>query len=407
MKSSTTSKVLAKIQLFLAASMLLLAGSCQRKPLFLPLNNVIIRVAVYDVRLDLLWGVSWQTEWQYEWDETLADYGVLGYTQPDLVKGTVYNVNQDTRKRMSSFFKIFDAEGGRVNLEAGHWYDMLFYNFGTEWTSFYQDANYEYYDATTRTSSQASWTRTEGENEFSEMPDTTKTYIDYNQPDELFGTLVTGLEVSKDPTIYEKEYEEDGTITYIYKIDAELRPYSFIYLLQVMVINNYDNEGQIVTGARGMTVTGLSQGVELYSRKTFNNTISITTEDVKEMQHKDELLLPNGSVVEGDVMAARMLTWGLPGIDPLAEATRADMTEVLDGNYLGIGVTLRNGYTYTVTRDITEQMHNHPAGGVITVVIDANGIPSEYKEKKNDTTGGGFNASVENWNNEVNADVTI
>ena len=259
-------------------------------------------------------------------------------------------------------------------------------------------------------SSQASWIRTRAESENSEMPDTTRSYIDYNQPDELFGTLVTDLEIDEDPSNYEKEYDENGNITYIYKVDAQLRPYSFIYMFQVVILNNVDDaeKGNRITGARGVTVTGLSQGVEMFSRKTLNNTISITTEDIKPMQNHDNVRLADGTRVDNaDIFATRILTWGLPGTNPLDMTKAGRRAADIDQNFIGIGLTLRNGYTYTMTRDITEQMHIKPAGGIITIYIDANDIPQDVIDQKPQNNGGGFDAKVEDWANEVNAEVTI
>ena len=402
--------MIAKIQIILGLATVLMFGmtSCERKDLYLRVDTTDISVEIYDIRLDLLWGVDWETEWQYSWSESSANFGTIGYTKPELIKGTIYNVDPYSGKRFSSFFRIFDSNGGRVSLTAGSTYDMMFYNFGTEYTSFYQSDDYETYTASTRISSQASWIRTRAESENSDMPDTTKSYVNYNQPDELFGALVTDLHIDEDPSSYEKEYDMDGNITYIYKVDAALRPYSFIYMYQIVILNNADEKGDRVKGAKGLTVTGLSQGVEMFSRKTFNNTISISTEDVKPMQNHDNVRLENGETVDNaDILAARIITWGLPGIVPIENTKAGTKAVELDKNFIGIGLTLRNGYTHTVTLDITEQMHQKPAGGVITIYYDANNIPQEAIDQKEQTTGGGFNASVEDWANEINAEVTI
>lgn len=406
----SNNKAIAKIQIILVFAMVLLFGnSCERKDLYLRVDQTQISVEMYDVRLDLLWGIDWETEWQYAWNESVSDFGTIGYTKPELIKSTIYNVDRSSGKRYSSFIKILDSNGGRISLTAGSVYDMLFYNFGTEYTSFYQSDDYETYTASTRVSSQSSWVRTRAESETSEMPDTTKNYTDYNQPDELFGSLATDLAISEDPSSYDKEYDEYGNITYIYKVDAALRPYSFVYMFQVIILNNnFDGKGNYFTGGKGITVTGLSQGVDLFTRKTFNNTISISTDDVKPMQkHYDIRLEDDTQIDSADIIATRMLTWGLPGIVPI-ETTKAGTKAVeLDKNYIGVGLTLRNGYTYTVTKDITEQMHNKPAGGVITIYIDAADVPQEVIDQRPQTTGGGFNANVEDWNNEINAEITI
>jgi len=402
-------KTIAKIQAILGLAFVLFSNTaCERKDLFLRVDQTQIAVEIYDINLDLLWGIEWDTQWQYDWDTSLETYGDLGYTKPELIKGTIYNIDEYSGKRYSSFVKIFDSNGGRVSLTSGSNYDMMFYNFGTEWTSFYQSDDYETYTASTRMSSQSSWIRTRAETESSEMPDTTRSYIDYNQPDELFGTLKTGIYIDEDPSAYEKEYDEDGNITYIYKIDATLRPYSFIYIYQVIITNNTDEKGDIIKGSRGMTITGLSQGVEMFSRRTFNNTISITTDDVKPMQRHKNVKLEGEAVADSaDIIAARILTWGLPGMNPLENTKAATKAPDIDRNFIGVGLTLRNGYTWTITRDITEQMHEHPTGGIITIYVDANEVPEDIINQKQQSTGGGFNAEVENWSNEVNAEVTI
>ena len=404
-----TNKALAKIQVILGLAMVLLTNSaCERKDLFLRVDVINVSVEISDIRLNLLWGVDWQTDWNYTWNESAVNYGTMGYTEPELIKGTIYNVDRNTGKRYSSFFKIFGSNGGRVALSAGSTYDMMFYNFGTEYTSFYQSDDYYTYTASTRVSTQTSWIRTRAQNEFSDMPDTTKSYIDHNQPDELFGTLVTGLSVNEDPTIYKKEYDADGNISYVYRVEAALRPYSFIYMYQIIVINNKDEQGNRVVGANGLTVTGLSQGVEMFSRKTFNNTISISTEDIKPMQHHTDVKLKDGREYDiADILAARILTWGLPGMNPLESTKAGTKAPEIDNNYIGIGLMLRNGYTFTLTRNITEEMHDSPAGGVITIVFDANEIPQEILDRKPKPNNGGFNASVENWANEMNAEMVI
>lgn len=390
--------------------MLLATAGCERKPLYLRVGEANVEVAVYDVRLDLMWGVDWETQWQYEWNEELEEYGVLGYSRPDWIRATIYNLDSYTKQRLNYFTKTFGLEGGRVTLVAGNWYDMLFYNAGTEYILFNQQEQYQYYNATTRSSQLTQYHRADGAAPAPdrEGPENPAAYVDYNQPDELFGVMLDTLDISDDPDEYEIEIDEDGSITYIYNITAEMAPYTFIYLYQIMIVNNCDSVGNRIEGARGLTVTGLAQGTELYTRTNWNSTISVSSEDIKKLQTGKNLTLPDGTQVVGDVMACRMLTWGLPGVNPLAERIRGGMTQIDDANYIGVGLTLRNGYTYTITRDITEQMHMRPTGGVITIVVDAADIPEEIINIKPDpTTGGGFNAKVEDWEKEYNAEITI
>ena len=127
--TKTNKKMIAKIQIILGLATVLMFGltSCERKELYLRVDTTDISVEIYDIRLDLLWGVDWETEWQYSWSESSANFGTIGYTKPELIKGTIYNVDPYSGKRYSSFFRIFDSNGGRVSLTAGSTYDMMFY----------------------------------------------------------------------------------------------------------------------------------------------------------------------------------------------------------------------------------------------------------------------------------------
>ena len=396
----------SKIWLALITALMAVNVGCERKDLFLRVDQVEINIAIYDIQLSLLWQVDWESRLGYKW---LPEFGDLGYpADPELVKATVYDFDTQASKRSNAFFRIFSSQGGRVSLNAGSTYDMMFYNFGTEWTTFYEDEECEYYTASTRASMQAPWFHTKGEGKYySEMPATSRSYIDYNQPDILFGKLVQKIYVSEDPSVYTKEVDKDGNISYIYKIDATLDPYTFIYIFQFVVLNNNDEKGQIIKGGQGITVTGLSQGVEMFSRQTFETPVSITTEDIKPTQHFESFNipeLPDGPTA--DVFAARIVTWGLPGINPLEVRMNDEKAANVDDNYVGVGLLLRNNNIYTITCDISEQMHECPAGGVITLLIDGSQVPKPYLDDPT-PSGGGFNAKVKNWDDEVNGEVVI
>ena len=71
-----------------------------------------------------------------------------------------------------------------------------------------------------------------------------------------------------------------------------------------------------------------------------------------------------------------------------------------------IGLKLRNGSVYVMEKDITDQLKQYPVGGIITVVIDSSEIPDDVIGVK-PKPGGGFDASVDEWGNEINADIII
>ena len=379
---------IAPIVLVMTFIATVIAG-CQRKPLYLAQRGTLdVDVSVYDIQLDMLWGIDWKAEWQYLWDESL--YGPIGYTEPAGVRANVYSLNE-AHERTKYTTRNFNAQGGRVSLSTKSMYDMIFYNNDTEYILFSTDES-TYYYATTRSNTKAAYTRA---------------YSHYNQPDQLFGTYIHDLYVSEDPDDYTIEFDSENNPIYVYKINADLTPHTFIYLCQVMLLNNVDDKGQRITGAEGITASGLAGGVDLFTRITDSlNLVSITQEDVKPMLKDRELRLPDGTTAVGDIFAARVMTWGLPGIDPLEEIKSRRNISAHDSIQLGIGLKLRNGAVYPVEHNITEQMLRRPAGGVVTVVIDAAAIPDSIIGAK-PQTGGGFDASVDNWQNEIESDITI
>lgn len=379
----------------LMACLLVCLAACERKPLYLMVPGTLqVETSIYDIKLEILWGVNWQTQWQYDWDEKL--HGEVGYSKPTGVRSTVYSLDDEFARR-SFFTQNFSLEGGRIALQGGNWYDLLFYNNGTDYILFESDADYTYYKASTRATTRTPYAVR------SQVP--TRTYVDVNQPDEFFATFMEKNEVSIDPEDYVVEIDENGNRVYVCTLNATLRPHSYIYLIQVMLKNNIGKDGnRIVKGSRGLTLTGMAPAVDLYTGLNTDSLIAVSTEDMKEMQTDRMLTFPDGTQQKGDILATRMLTWGIPDCDPLKVIETGTDVQLPDSCYVGVGLTLSNGAVYAIQQNITEQIEEHPAGGVITIVVDAATIPEAPTP---DTGGGGFDASVDDWENEINADIII
>lgn len=362
---------------------------CERKDLYLAQRGTLsIDVSVYDIQLDLLWGVDWQTKWQYRWDESL--FGPIGYTEPTGVRANVYAINQ-INQRVKYTTRNLPKTGGQVSLTTNSTYDMVFYNNDTEYILFATDDS-TYYYATTRGNSRAPYTRS---------------YDNYNQPDQLFGSYLNDLYVTDDPDAYEIHENSDGSILYVFNVDATLDPYTYIYLCQVMILNNKDEMGLRIQGAEGLTISGLAGGVDLFTRTTDStHIVAVTQDDIKPMQEDRRLTLPDGSTIVGDIFAARIMTWGVPGVDPLERSRTRVPILTKDSTNIAVGLKLRNGTVYSVEQNITEQIKQYPAGGVLTIVIDAAEIPDSIIGAK-PKPGGGFDASVDDWENEIEADIII
>lgn len=375
---------------FVALLLTSIITGCQRKDLYLAQHGTLnIDVSVYDIQLDLLWGLDWKTEWQYLWDESF--YGPIGYTEPTGVRANVYTLDE-TNQRFRYTTRNLPKTGGKVSLTTRQSYDMVFYNNDTEYILFSTDEANDYFYATTRSNTKAAYTRS---------------YDHYNQPDQLFGTYLHDLYVTDDPDAYKMSYDEEGIPYYVFEVNATLDPYTFIYLYQVMVLNNDDDAGKRITGCEGISVDGLAGGVDLFTRVTDSlNLVTITQEETMPMLTDRALRLPDGTETTGDIFAARIMTWGIPGIDPLAQNATRTEAQPQDSIGAGIGLIMRNGTVYPIQRNITEQIKQRPAGGVITIVIDAAEIPDSIIGEK-PKPGGGFDASVDNWENEIEADIVI
>lgn len=377
---------------------------CHRKPLYLAQRgNMSLGTASIELSLDLLWGTSWKDQLQYPWDE--AKHGVLGYSEPVNVRTIIYRLEDGVRKSVPVDVHFnFHQKDKRVNLATNENYDLVIHSDGEHagvtsviMRDYANGYGYETNVAVTNGGQKA-------------VRAATRHDYEYNQPDQIFGTLVSNHHVSDDPDDYVMIVDEDGAISWVDTIQATLSPYTLIYLYQIIVINNRDmNDVPIIDRADKVTITGMASSVDLNTRRTGTTLAAVSTDygDVKERVADMPLTLPDETKVVGDIMAARLQTWGLPGIVPVVEVTRGDGVENLDSTYLLIYPTLGNGASIQpLYKNVTEQMKERPGGGVITIVIDAKKeIPDSliYLPESD----GGFDATVNDWENKIEADITI
>lgn len=382
----------------------LIAG-CHRKPLYLAQRgNLSLGTAAIDLSLDMLWGTNWRDQLQYPWDD--AVHGPLGYTQPQNVRTIIYRL-YETGTRQSVPVDVhfnYHQKDKRVNLATNETYDLLFHSDGEHvgvtsviMQDYANGYGYETNVAVTNGGQKS-------------LRSSTRTDYEYNQPDQIFGTLVSDRYVSDDPDDYIMVLDEDGNVSYVDTINATLTPYTLIYLYQIIVTNNRDMDGKpIIDRANKVTVTGMASNVDLNTRLTGTTLAAVSTEEggVKVRVPDRLLTLPDGTDTVADILAARLQTWGLPGIKPIVEVTRGEGVQVKDSTYILIYPTLGNGLsTAPLQRNITELMEERPGGGVITLVIDAaKEIPDSiiYPPVKD----GGFDATVNDWDNKVEADLEI
>ena len=376
--------------MFVALLLTSLITGCQRKELYLAQRgNVSLGTAVFNLNLDLLWGIGWREQLQYPSDE--AKHGVLGYSEPRDVRTIVYRLEERDRQSVpvDSHFNYSQSDK-RIKLATNESYDILIHSDGEhegvtsvimrDYTNGY---GYETNIAVTNGGNKSLRTTQERQD------------YEYNQPDQIFGTVIEERYISDDPDDYIMVLDEDGAVSYV----------------EIIVTNNRDMDGKpIIDRANKVTVTGMASSVDLNTRLTGTTLAAVSTEEngIKARVADRLLTLPDGTDTVADILAARLQTWGLPGIKPIVEVTRGEGSKVKDSTYILIYPTLGNGLPIEqpLQRNVTELMEEHPGGGIITLVIDATKeIPDSliYLPVKD----GGFDATVNDWDNEVNADLEI
>lgn len=376
---------------------------CHRKPLYLAQRgNMSLGTAAIELDLDMLWGTSWKEQLQYPWDDAI--HGKLGYSEPGNVRTIIYRLEDGVRQSVPVDMHFnYHQKDKRVNLATNETYDLVIHSDGEHagvtsviMQDYSNGYGYETNIAVTNGGKKA--VRSASRNDY-----------EYNQPDQIFGTLVSDRYVSDNPDDYVMVVDEDGNVSWVDTIHATLEPYTLIYLYQIIITNNRDmNDVPIIDRTDKVTITGMASSVDLNTRRTGTTLAAVSTEygDVKERIADFPVTLPDGTPQIADIMAARIQTWGLPGIVPVVEVTRGGVEE-LDSTYLLIYPTLGNGLSIDpLQRNVTDQMKERPGGGVITIVIDATKeIPDSliYLPESD----GGFDATVNDWENKIEADITI
>jgi len=176
----------------------------------------------------------------------------------------------------------------------------------------------------------------------------------------------------------------------------------------VILKNNRNDKGDaIVTNYTGITANGLAAGVDLFTGQTHTTPVSLTQDQVVPIVQAHPVTLPDGTDTVADILGARIQTWGLPGIVPMKALTRGEKVQVKDSTYLGIGLRLHNGITYIMQNNVTEQMQQHPTGGVITILLDVTKEIPDSIINKPTGDGGAFDAIVNDWDNEVHTEIEI
>lgn len=357
----------------------LLASSCRIDP---PLHlrrpaevGVVLETAV---NVDVMWQVNWETLWEYAWD--VRTLGPLGYEEPQSMRLHSYGLDEQDKPITHQSYN-FLGRTGRLQVYAG-FYNFLFFNNDSESILFSAASEFSDIEAYTRVISKGlqmsdivrtlrQKSETKADSGFDPSDDEVVL-----APDGLFSLFERQVWISDN--IEDYDYI-DGH--YVFRVKGSLHPASFIYLIQITLVNN---NGRVVGSAGGAAITGMTGRTNLNTGETSDVTVSVPFE-----VHINRQANP-------DMLGARVVTLGIPGCNPYDAESVAAAPEV--PHYLVLSVAYSNGSYRNIRVDITEQVRALPTGGVIPLTLDVDDFPPDPEPGPG---GGGFNALVKGWEEET------
>lgn len=371
-------------------NLLLVATSCGIEPPLHLRKAVEASVSLdmdMEFQAELMWQVDWETRWEYEWNTEVN--GDLGYSEPEGIRMHTYTLGAEG-KRVSSQTYNFMGLKAQAPVTVGV-HDFLFHSNSSSVVLYRQDGELAHVEAYTRVISsglrqslpvQTMAQKLSATKADEEEPESQPVTF---QPDELFALYDPAHVISDRLEDYEMV---DGR--YVIRIQGNLHPATFIYLVQVHLKNN---NGRVIGSMGGAALTGVAEGTDLETGLTNQMAVSIPFD-----------LLINREA-DPDLLGGRVLTFGIPGCNPLDEASVAAAPK--GRHFLVVNITYSNGKYKNVRAEITDQLRALPAGGVIDLELDVDDFPPEEKDPDQPAEGGSFNPIIGDWKEETGSATII
>lgn len=371
-------------------NLLLVATSCGIEPPLHLRKAVEASVSLdmdMEFQAELMWQVDWETRWEYEWNTEVN--GDLGYSEPEGIRMHTYTLGAEG-KRVSSQTYNFMGLKAQAPVTVGV-HDFLFHSNSSSVVLYRQDGELAHVEAYTRVISsglrqslpvQTMAQKLSATKADEEEPESQPVTF---QPDELFALYDPAHVISDRLEDYEMV---DGR--YVIRIQGNLHPATFIYLVQVHLKNN---NGRVIGSMGGAALTGVAEGTDLETGLTNQMAVSIPFD-----------LLINREA-DPDLLGGRVLTFGIPGCNPLDEASVAAAPK--GRHFLVVNITYSNGKYKNVRAEITDQLRALPAGGVIDLELDVDDFPPEEKDPDQPAEGGSFNPIIGEWEEETGSTTII
>lgn len=373
--------------------------SCIEPTLHLPAEEVLVEVPTVITDIEVVWNldIDWQTSWHYGWDaDDERQWGKVEYPIPTNYEVRRYYLGDKPGVPHSSVdaFTIY-ANRFRRSYQFGYYDLLLWSNIDSEDGTQVVTIDESDLDAVKATTT-ATRGMTRLPNSVASSDETRSKVVTglYNQPEIFYSTFPRDVFISRSKEDY--DYYDEAEQCWVKQINCELTPMVYIYLVQVILLNN----NGVVTGTSG------NAAVSAFTASTNVNTGH--TDDNPAIVYFNTRYKPNLSYQgqPADIIGARLTTYGLCDMasyvdapDHIYDGSRKDLP-----NYLMVDLRFGNGAEKTMQFDVTDQCRKQAHGGIITVVVDCAEI--DVPEKPESGSGSLFVPTIDDYE-EVIYDIPL
>ena len=367
---------------------LLALSSCYREPpLHLyDIDSPAVALPIVELSLDTYWdydgnlGINydWRAEWYYGWDdEDRSIFGELEYEEPTkffLRRYYTGEVKEGTRIDKKNAY--VSGRTFRAPYDWGFW-DILAWNDvktidGVQSLQIDEKSSYDE-DIIAST----------GTTMYSSRYHAPRYQNSFYEPEQLFSACEKGVEINKNLDGF--EFDEDNNI-WVRKLNMYLEPLTYIYLPQIILHNNNGRIDQVTSNGN---ISGMARFADINTGFAGEDAIAVNFK----MRLKTNKDFKAGEKV--DIVGGRLMTFGICGQNA-NRITRADEENDTEHHYIGVQLQFNNGMDSIFVFDVTDQVRKRYKGGVITVELDMDTVPTPKR-----SGGSGFNAIVKGFEEEL------
>ena len=165
-----------------------------------------------------------------------------------------------------------------------------------------------------------------------------------------------------------------------------LEPLTYIYLPQIILHNNNGRIDQVTSNGN---ISGMARFADINTGFAGEDAIAVNFK----MRLKTNKDFKAGEKV--DIVGGRLMTFGICGQNA-NRITRADEENDTEHHYIDVQLQFNNGMDSIFVFDVTDQVRKRYKGGVITVELDMDTVPTPKR-----SGGSGFNAIVKGFEEEL------